>query len=169
MSCMFAKFTTSFRRILIAFRERSRSSTLPCSNMVDEVNTLMTKIGATVTAIFVLSLSYANIHYYLSRLGLVDFTLNSPVQKVGVLLGACNSVANPFVYVLLMQTFRDSFRKTFHLPSLRCDVVSKCCLAEDSHAVGTSSDTAAEGTELTTSGVVVRVTPGTLSPVTRTV
>ena len=153
----------------MAFRERNKSSTLRCSSVIDEVNTLMTKIGATVTAIFVSSMCYTAIHYYLSRFGIVDYVINSPVQKVGVLLAACNAVVNPFVYVLLMQTFRDSFRKTFHLPSLRCDVVSKCCFAEDSHSVGTSSDTAPEGTELTTSGVIVRETPGTLSPVTYTV
>ena len=166
---MFSKVTTRFRRILMAVRERNKSSTVPCSSLVDEVNTLMTKIGATVTAIFVLSMGYTCIHYYLSRFGIVDYTINSPVQRVGVLLGAGNSVVNPFVYVLLMQTFRDSFRKTFHLASLRCDFVSKSCFAEDSHAVGTSSDTAPEGTELTITGIVVREAPGTLSPVTHTV
>ena len=162
MSCTFAKVTTRFRRILMAFHERNKSSTLPTSNVVDEVNTLMTKIGAIFTAIFVLSMSYTCIHYYLHRSGLVDYIINSPVQKIGVLLAACNAVVNPFVYVLLMPTFRDSFRKTFHLPSLRCDAVSTCRFAEDSRAVGTRADTVPGGAGMVTRGTVVRETPGTL-------
>ena len=169
MACMFAKVTTRFRRILMAFRERKKSSTLPNSNVVDEMNTLMTKVGAIVTGIFVLSTTYAPVHYYLDRLGIVDYVVNSPIQRIGMLLTTCNAVVNPFVYVLLMPTFRDSFRKTFHLPSLRCHIVSKCRLAEDSHAVGTSADMAPGGTGLATIDIDVRDTPATLTPVTHTV
>ena len=109
------------------------------------MNTLMTKIGVTVTAIFVLTMGYSFVHSNLNRIGLVEYKINSPVQKIGMLMSALNSVANPFVYVLLMSAFRDSFRKTFHLPSLRCEWVRKCVLAEESHAIGTSSDNAPGG------------------------
>ena len=129
----------------------------------------MTKIGAIVTAIFVVSTTYTPIHYHLDRLALVDYVINSPLQKIGVLLSACNSVANQFVYVLLMPTFRDSFCKTFHLPSLRCHIASKCRFAEDSHAVETSVDTAPGGTGMTTIDIVIPETPGPLTPATYTV
>ena len=104
----------------MVFRERKRSSIVPFSSVIDEMNTLMTKIGVTVTAIFVLTMGYSFVHSNLNRIGIVEYKINSPVQKIGMLMSALNSVANPFVYVLLVPAFRDSLRKTFHLPSLRC-------------------------------------------------
>ena len=129
----------------MAFRERLNSSTATCSSVIDKVNTLMTKTGVAVTAIFVLTMGYNISYYCLGKVGVLVYVLNTPLQKIGMLLSAFNSVANPFVYVLLMPAFRDSLRKTFHLPSLRCEWVRKCVLAEESHAIGTSSDNAPGG------------------------
>ena len=98
----------------MAFRERLNSSTATCSSVIDKVNTLMTKTGVAVTAIFVLTMGYNITHYALGEIDAVDFVLHSPVQKIGILLSAFNSVAIPFVYVLLMPAFRESLRKTFH-------------------------------------------------------
>ena len=147
----------------MTFRERNKSSIAPFSSVIDEVNTLMTRIGVTVTAIFVLTMGYGFVHYYLGQIGIVDFIINSPIQKVGLLLSAFNSVANPFVYVLLMPAFRDSLRKTFHLPALRCGIVSKCCVTEGSHIDRTSSDTTTGGTDLAIIEIDVRETPSTLT------
>ena len=108
------KATIRFRRILMVFRERRKSSMAPSSSVIDKVNTLMTKTGVAVTAIFVLTMGYNITHYALGEIDAVDFVLHSPVQKIGILLSAFNSVANPFVYVLLMPAFRESLRKTFH-------------------------------------------------------
>ena len=147
----------------MVFRERKRSSIVPFSSVIDEMNTLMTKIGVTVTAIFVLTMGYSCVHSSLNKAGIVEYIINSPVQKIGMLLSAFNSVANPFVYVLLMPAFRESFRKTFHLPSLRCGIVSKCFVTEGSHIVRTSSGNAPGGIDLATSDIDVRETPSSLS------
>ena len=145
----------------MAFRERLNSSTATCSSVIDKVNTLMTKTGVAVTAIFVLTMGYNISYYCLGKIGVFVYVLNTPLQKIGLLLSAFNSVANPFVYVLLMPAFRDSLRKTFHLPSLRCHVVSKSDVIGGSRSVGTSSDTNTGRTELVTNDG--RETPGSLT------
>ena len=136
----------------MAFRERRRSSVAPSSSMIDKVNTLMTKTGVTVTVIFVLTVGYNPTAYTLGKVGAVVFVLHSPVQKIGLLLASFNSVANPFVYVLLMPAFRDSLRKTFHLPPQRCGIASKNVVVVGSRTVGSSSDTATGGIEVTICG-----------------
>ena len=117
---------------------------MACSNVIDDANSLMTKTGVAVTVIFVLTIGYDVIYYMLGAIGVVVFILNSPLQKIGVLLSAFNSVANPFVYVVLMPAFRDSLRKTFHLPTLRCAVGNKSAVVEGSN---TGSDGATGGNE----------------------
>ena len=128
----------------MALRERLKSKTVACSNAIDAANSFMTKTGVAVTAIFVLTVGYDAIYYVLGSIGVVVYVLNSPVQKIGMLLAAFNSVANPFVYVLLMPAFRDSLCKTFHLPTLRCGFVSKSAVVEDSIA---ASNTVTGGNE----------------------
>ena len=128
----------------MALRERLKSTTVACSNIIDAANSLMTKTGVVVTAIFVLTIGYDVIYYMLGKIGVVVYRTNSPLQKIGLLLSAFNSVANPFVYVLLMPAFRDSLRKAFHLPTLRCGVVSKSAVVEVPNTV---SDTATGGNE----------------------
>ena len=129
----------------MTLRARLESSTLPPSNVIETVNSLMTKTGAAVTVIFVLTIGYVVVYYILGEIGVGVYTLNSPLQKIGLLLSAFNSAANPFVYVLLMPAFRDSLRKTFHLPTLRV----RCAVVVSSAVVGgstTESDTATGGT-----------------------
>ena len=164
MQFMSAKSTPRFRRILLAFRERLKSST--CSSVIDDANTLMTKTGVAVTVIFVSSVGYNITHQCLGKIGAVAYVLNAPMQRVGMLLAAFNSVANPFVYVFLVPAFRDSLRKTFHLPSLRCHVFNKSVAIEGSRSVGTSSDTVKGGTDVATSDIDdrgrVAVSPNTI-------
>ena len=89
----------------MALRERLKSSTVACSNVIDAANSLMTKTGVAVNAIFVLTIGYDVIYYMFGTIGVVFYMLSSPLQKIGMLLSAFNSVANPFVYVLLMPDF----------------------------------------------------------------
>ena len=110
------------------------------SCVIDDANTLMTKTGVAVTVIFVLTIGYDIIYYTLGKTGLAVYIINSPVQMIGLLLSAFNSVANPFVYVLLMPAFRDSLRKTFHLP--RSDTMANNAIAEGSNSATSGSDTA---------------------------
>ena len=90
---MLPKVTTHFRRILLAFRERKKSSIVPFSSVIDKVNTqtLMTRTGVTVTAIFVLTMPFSFVHYCLSETGIVDYIINSLKQKNGAVecLSAC--------------------------------------------------------------------------------
>ena len=133
----------TFRRILMTRRERIKSTTMPtCSNVIDVANSMMTMTGVAVTVIFVLTMGYDIIYYMLGAIGVVVYVLNSPVQKIGLLLSAFNSVANPFVYILMMPAFRSSLRKTFHLPTLWCGVVNKSSVVEMSN---TGSDTTTGG------------------------
>ena len=44
--------------------------------------------------------------------GVTEYKVNSPIQKVAVLFATCNSVANPFVYALLMPAYRKSVMLT---------------------------------------------------------
>ena len=109
----------TFRRILMSVRKRLNSSTLPCSSVLDDANSFMTKNGVAVTVIFILTMGYIIIYYMLGMIGIASYVVNPPAQKAGLLLSAFNSVANPFVYVLLMPAFRSSLRRTFHVPRLR--------------------------------------------------
>ena len=160
----------------MALRERLKSKTVACSNAIDAANSFMTKTGVAVTAIFVLTVGYDAIYYVLGSIGVVVYVLNTPVQKIGMLLAAFNSVANPFVYVLLMPAFRDSLRKTFPLPTPRCAVVNKCADVEDSNA---ASNTVTGGNETATIDTSCQPKPETppvspkhvqveMTPVTRT-
>ena len=147
-----------FRRMLMTLRKRLKSSTLPSSKVIETANSLMTKTGVAVTAIFVLTIGYVVIYYILGEIGVGVYTLNSPLQKIGLLLSAFNSAANPFVYVLLMPAFRDSLRKTFHLPTLRCAIVNKRAVVEGSP---TESDTTTGGTGQRTIDTTCQALPET--------
>ena len=90
------------------------------------------------------------------------YIINSPVQKIGLLLSAFNSVANPFVYVLLMPAFRDSLRKTFRLPP--------CCGGSPGKTLAESSNTGTSGSDMVTAGAapVTDDTNGNVTPETAT-
>ena len=172
---MSAKATTRFRRILMSLRERLKSSTSTCSSVIDKANTLMTKTGVAVTVIFLLTVGFNMTHQCLGKTGAMAYVINSPLHRVGMLLAAFNSVANPFVYVFLMPAFRDSLRRTFLLPTLRCNIVRKSVAIEGTQS---GSDKATGGTDLAATSDIddrerVAVSPNNvqleMTPVTQTV
>ena len=137
----------AFRRILMSFRKRLNSSTMPSSRVLDNANSFMTKNGVAVTVIFILTMGYSIIYYVLGNVGVASYVVNTPAQKIEVLLSTLNSVANPFVYILLMPAFRSSLRKTFNVPRLRCEI--HCNMnASTEHCSMTGSTSGTEGTEL---------------------
>ena len=148
----------AFRRILMSFRKRLNSSTMPCSSVLHDANSFMTKNGVTVTVIFILTMGYGRIYYVLAKVGVASFVVNSPVQKIAVLLSAFNSVANPFVYILLMPAFRSSLRKTFHVPRLRCEIHSNMNASTEHTGMTTGSTSGIEGTGLAMEHASIRVT-----------
>ena len=150
----------AFRRILMSFRKRLNSSTMPCSSVLDDDNSFMTKNGVAVTVIFILTMGYSIIYHVLGNVGVASYVVNKPAHKVAVLLSAFNSVANPFVYVLglLMPAFRSSLRKTFHVPRLRCEIHCNMNASTEHTGMTTGSTSRTEGTALAMEHASSRVT-----------
>lgn len=71
-----------------------------------------TIVTIVVTGIFILSLSYDSIYYLLGYLGVTSYSVNSPIQTIGVFLVSFNSCANPYVYFLLLKPFRQAIKDT---------------------------------------------------------
>ncbi|ELU10685.1 hypothetical protein CAPTEDRAFT_191049 [Capitella teleta] len=88
-------------------RKRKGNSELGQSKTIDRATEQLTKTAVTVTIIFILSVGY-DLHYFLLgyNLHIIEYTIGSPVQKVGVFLSNLNSVVNPFVYASLMPIYR---------------------------------------------------------------
>ena len=97
---------------------RIRETKLGPSRIIDRASTELTKTAIAVTAIFIVTIGY-DLHYYLlGYTGVAVYELGTPLQKVGVFLSNLNSVANPFVYALLMPMYRRAVRNTF-MPCLK--------------------------------------------------
>ena len=73
----------------------------------------VTKCALTVTAIFVATISYHSIYFFISNVGIINFDFAGPVQLLGMLLVVGNSFANPFIYAIYMPSFRRSVLLTF--------------------------------------------------------
>ncbi|KAI0224694.1 hypothetical protein LSAT2_024328 [Lamellibrachia satsuma] len=107
------------------------------SCIVDRASTELTKTAITVTVIFIVSIGYDLNYYLLGYTGVTVYELGTPIQKIGVFLSNLNSVANPFVYALLMPMYRRSVYETF-----------ACCLPRRSTDVtAPASRSAPSGTE----------------------
>ena len=53
-------------------------------------------------------------------MGVVKYENGAPWQKIGLVFATFNSIANPFVYTMLMPVYRKSLLKTFG-----CEVIRK--------------------------------------------
>ena len=84
-----------------------------CSKAIDSAQSTITKTAFTLTVIFVFAIGFDAWAYVLGYTGVVEYEFGSTVQKVGVFLSVFNSVVNPFVYLVLMPSFRLSLKKTF--------------------------------------------------------
>ena len=103
--------------VLKTLRERKnkrQSTGYAESDVVNKASSGLTKTAITVTIIFVLSMAYDSIYYILGLNGFKAYEVNTPFQKIGVFLATLNSVANPFVYAILMPVFRTSMRRTIN-------------------------------------------------------
>ena len=69
------------------------------------------KTAITVTVIFVIAMGFEGFYYVLGNTNVTTYVFNSPTQKVSVLFATFNSVANPFVYAILLPTFRRNIQK----------------------------------------------------------
>ena len=100
---------------MVAFKlnRRKRNTDFGTTRAIDNASKQLTKTAIAVTCIFIVSLGYDIWYYLLGKFELVVYKNNTPLQKIGVWLSAFNSVANPFVYIMMMPSYRKSVIKTF--------------------------------------------------------
>ena len=100
------------RTILQLHRQRTAIASVMQSHTPTRSTVRVTKCAITVTAIFIVTISYDSIYFFLGNVGVTSYDLGSAVQLVGVLLTVCNSLANPFMYIVFMPAFRRSLKAT---------------------------------------------------------
>ena len=124
--------------IIVSLRRRKTMTSVGSSNVLKTVQSAITKSAFIVMAVFMVTIGYASWAYTLGYTGVTSYDFGSPVQKIGVFLAVCNSVINPFVYLVFMPPFRDSLRKTL------------CCRQSNTEeAASISSATMTEPTSVT--------------------
>ena len=114
----FILFCILYGKVLATLIARRDNSSFGDSNLVNSATKQMTKSAMAITIIFVLSMSWDVWYYMLGRLGLVSYIKNTVLQLIGLWLSAFNSVANPFVYFVLLPAFRRATMKTL-LPCIK--------------------------------------------------
>ena len=98
--------------VLITFHKRKKQIELGSSRVIDKATTQLTKTTIIVTVIFIICLSTLWL-YLLSYLGVFKYKVNSILSKMCVFASSINSASNPFVYGLLLPTYRRSLQLTF--------------------------------------------------------
>lgn len=106
-------FCFFYGSVLVTFQKRKKTSELGSSRIIDKASSDLTKTAITVTTIFIFAIGYDMIYYMLGFNNVVEYINGSVLQKIGVLLASFNSVANPFVYGILMPSYRHSIKMTF--------------------------------------------------------
>ena len=99
--------------VVNTFRKRQASPELAASRVIDQATKQLTKTAIVVTIIFIISLGFDLNYYVLGYIGLTEYKMGDPLQKVAVLFSMLNSCANPFVYTLLMPVYRKHMVNTF--------------------------------------------------------
>ena len=98
---------------LILRKLRRKLSSNQANKTIDNASSEITKTALTVSLIFVICLAFDSIYYILGYTGVTTYELNTPIQKIGVFLVALNSVANPFVYFILLPSYRVGLKQAF--------------------------------------------------------
>ena len=102
-----------YGKVIVTLYRRKTSPGIACSKAIDSVQSTVTKTAITLTVIFGFAIGVDAWAYLLGYTGVVEYKFGSPKQKIGVFFSLFNSVVNPFVYLVLMPSFRLSLRKTF--------------------------------------------------------
>ena len=97
------------------------------------------KTAITVTIIFVIAMGFAGFYYMFGNINVTTYVVNSPIQKVTVVFATFNSVANPFVYAILLPTFRRNIRKAISCTEQGTN--RSCTLKQPDNAISTREDT----------------------------
>ena len=110
-------FIVLYGRIIASLRRRKSTTPVGKSKVLKTVQSAITKSALVVTAVFMVTIGFDAWSYTLGYTGVTSYEFGTPVQKIGVFFAVCNSVINPFVYLVFMPPFRDSLRKTFRCQS----------------------------------------------------
>ena len=105
-------FMFLYGRIVTSLRQHKKSHS-GTSKALKRVQATITKTAFVVTLVFMVTIGFDAWSYTLGYTGVTNYEFGTPVQKIGVFFAVCNSVINPFVYLLLMPAFRDSLAMTF--------------------------------------------------------
>ncbi len=114
-------FIIMYRKVLNVLSSRINNTGFGHTNIVASASKRFTKTAITVTMIFVLSMGFDSIFYMLGHIGLTTYDTDLLLTKVGVLLTIANPVSGPFVYIIFMPTFSQTFIKTFS-----CHIGKRC-------------------------------------------
>ena len=106
--CIFIVFYSMIIHVLLASKNMVKHGS---SKTVDKASKEITKMAICVISIFIVTLGFDNTLYMLSYWGHVDYTYGNALQVAGLLITTLNSVGNPFVYTLMLPTFRRSLMK----------------------------------------------------------
>ena len=107
LSYIYGFIVLKLRRRLTTVAPVSQSKAISKSTM------RITKCAVTVTVIFIVISSYHSTCIFLSMFGLASFDFGGPVLLFGMMLIVVNSLANPFIYIVYMPSFRRSLLATF--------------------------------------------------------
>ena len=94
----FLSFLMLYGRIVQQLR-RHRLVIAPVTQSQTVTNSTIriTKCAITVTCIFVMTISYHSIYFCMSSVSEINFDFGGHYQLIGMLMIACNSLANPFI------------------------------------------------------------------------
>lgn len=110
-----------YGRVVLKLRRRSRSTTMQHSTVINAANASLLRTAVVVTSVFAVTIGIDRIYYVCGYIGGAKYVMGTPAQKASMLVTAFNSVANPFIYGLMMPAFRLSVKRTF-----RCRCGCRC-------------------------------------------
>ena len=106
-------FIVAYGAVIYTLRKRGKSKEMVQSKVIEKASTELTKTAIIVTMIFMVAMAVAYWYYLLGNAGVIAFSLEGPVNHLGLWLITFNSSANPFVYALVMPAYRESIKRTF--------------------------------------------------------
>ena len=115
-------FICLYSKVILTIRKRTQSVNSQ-SQLFERATREISKSAIIITCIFIVTIGYPMVYYLLGNIGVTTWEASSVIQKIGVFLSACNSVANPFIYVIFMPVFRDSMTKAISTPCWKKDMV----------------------------------------------
>ena len=108
-----ALFVFLYGKIILTFYTRQKNSSLATSRVIDKATSELTKTAIVVTLILILTLGCNMWYILLGITHAIKMVHSGPLHMISVWLASLNSIANPFVYTLLMPAYRNSVQQTF--------------------------------------------------------